>query len=380
MGYLVLWDTIDPGNSGGSVPTPDSPWTGHVIVPEKFACLHCQAQFATKDELFEHRFNEHPYRRPVLFYQGRELNNPREDIYHVIAADDFDFKQADWLELEGERVSEAVLRHFLTQQRQKIVKIRLVNEGLSSEYELKIHVADLAELAQVDELFFTLLDQVNLSVLAVDQFVKACRKFNTVLAYVDGLSHYIYAILAKDQTGGTQLRRDQAKGRMSRALEVLKRFDTPLARAICGVINFNLNCFSAGSTLEHAPKLQQAMQWFHHLQTQVPNLAKPTGIGVIDQGLKLPLDRFTDSILNWVLMPLERQAEQLDLIVQSKRDSAHFDEDKLKLSMLLSQIYLFMHDYAPAKHQARGSMNDPAFGAWAQAVLDQCETMNEKQT
>jgi len=97
-----------------------------------------------------------------------------------------------------------------------------------------------------------------LDIVRIDNFIDITEKYSTARRYVDGLSNYLYGILAKDQRGGTNLKQSDYKARYSSAFDILKGFETPLSAIVNVIINFNKNIFSY-SNLLFTPQLQQVM-------------------------------------------------------------------------------------------------------------------------
>lgn len=81
MAYL---DHVDPGNSGGSVPTPPAIGSNVILQPPVFRCPECDAVFLSPAELSEHKVDKHPLRRPYMFLNKQELTQAETIIYEPI--------------------------------------------------------------------------------------------------------------------------------------------------------------------------------------------------------------------------------------------------------------------------------------------------------
>jgi len=152
MPYL---DFIDPGNSGGSVPPPELNWSLSSLTI--YPCLSCSATFLKSDELFEHRFENHPFLKPAFIFRGMEITTSRIIITKPIFKKDIVIAQTNTLIINGMSVDENRLIDELSSKKQGIVEVKLNNEGVESIYELEFDIPDQAELKEVDSLFFGLL-------------------------------------------------------------------------------------------------------------------------------------------------------------------------------------------------------------------------------
>ena len=54
--------------------------------PKRFPFQQCDESYSSPDELFSHRFEAHPLRRPVVFVQGQELGTNRGPITQPLSA------------------------------------------------------------------------------------------------------------------------------------------------------------------------------------------------------------------------------------------------------------------------------------------------------
>lgn len=151
MGFL---DFIDPGNSGGSVPSQSSPWDGLGPSPAVvYRCSVCSASYLNKDQLFEHRFSEHPFKRPALILAGRELTSPRELLSQPLIMSQVILANTDHCVFDSKPVETAKLPYVLSQQRTGLHTIVLDRLGIETRYELLFEIADVRELEEQENCF-----------------------------------------------------------------------------------------------------------------------------------------------------------------------------------------------------------------------------------
>jgi len=80
MSYLSFLDHIDPGQGGSAMVIPELPAWTTFQTPEVFSCKHCGAVFSSHDAWFDHRFEKHPLRRPMLVLGDLEVLMPRDGV------------------------------------------------------------------------------------------------------------------------------------------------------------------------------------------------------------------------------------------------------------------------------------------------------------
>lgn len=98
---------IDPGNSGGSVPAPESPFGVYQPKPVTFECPICHASFLSKEEMRSHRIAEHPVKRPYLLFNGRAYLKPELVIHETLTPDSIDFLDTLSAVVDGQPIDSA---------------------------------------------------------------------------------------------------------------------------------------------------------------------------------------------------------------------------------------------------------------------------------
>lgn len=368
MSYLNF---IDPGNSGGSVVIPELP--RFIPKPVVYECVICGASFDARDGLFQHRFEMHPFRRPSLLICGKEITSPRHVVVRPLRAEEVSFAHATKLTLDGIATTPERLIEVLVTDRRTIRSVVLENEGVSSAFELQFDIPEPDHLYEVERLFFALFAKATADVKRVDAFIDTTKDFHTALRYVDGISQYLYGILAKDQGGGTHLPQTDYKIKFNQALDVLQAFDTALSDVLVGIINFDQNAFDEGKWLDHAPKLKVAMLRFSQLLRGHSVIAKSSPIPVPNAD-HIPLDTYTDQIIRWSSATAEELSTDVRTLEHIIHSSNWTPNDRFKVRVLLAEMYLTIGDEASARTCARHVANDAIFGSWAQGILARTES------
>ena len=106
---MAFLDYIDPGNSGGSVPTRESPFLGIGVSVITYSCSICGGLFDSRDDLFEHRFQNHPFKRPSLLLGGKEITSPRQLVARQLNSTEIEFANVNRFFVDGAPVQRGEL-------------------------------------------------------------------------------------------------------------------------------------------------------------------------------------------------------------------------------------------------------------------------------
>lgn len=366
-------DHIDPGNAGGSVMIPESrPLDADALTP-RFICAQCSANFGSADALFSHRFSEHPLRRPVLILGGREVLTPTHVVRESLDAFSIAVHNTSRCWLNGKTFRSDELPEAVAALKSGFTAIRLQSPDgyVNADYELRVDIPKEQDVDEVETRFLELTKEGDLHRQTVERFIRRTRDADSAIGLVDALSHYLYAILAKDQRGDTQLSRDDARSRYNMALQGLEGFHRNLALVLTDVINFNHNAFRKGECLASVPALQIAMSRFYTLTTT--ELSDSTQAGAMtrrpDDGLAIPLDAATDQIVIW------SQATGTDLLnwrgemEVAFRTDTWTAEDRFKVRVLLALGFSAAGNAEMAAEHARRVRNNDSFSGWAESLI-----------
>lgn len=364
---------IDPGNAGGSVVIPESPdYVPPARVPT-FVCAQCKQRFYSADELIDHRFAQHPLRRPVLILDGHELLTPTHLVRRRLAPDGIALSNVSRCWLNGVSVDPADLSVRLLEFGNTLVSIRLESgDGpVESVYEIDISIPEPEHVAEVEKRFGELAAMGELDMEAIERFIQASRPAHTALGLVDAVSQYLYGVLAKDQRGGTRLTLEEGHARFNQALEGFAGYESELATVLTEVINFNQNAFNDGSNLTTAPELQAAMRRFYGvLHSDMSAIHAPTKAGQAEMLVQVPLDSATDRLIEWALMSDAVLVDCVgELSIALELDTWGSD-DRFKVRILLCLALLAAGDLKGASEHARRLRNDAFFSLWAESIIE----------
>lgn len=334
-----------------------------------YPCLICGQVFESRDGLFDHRFEQHPFKRPILFLDGLEATSPTQLLVHPLATEAIDFGATTRCYLNGNIIEMSDLKSHLAEKRRGMCSIVLANEEIESSYQIDFDVPNESDLKDVERIFFEVAGTDVLNLDRIDLFINMSSSFPTAIRYVDGLSNYLYGILAKDQRGGTQLERSDFISKFNQALDTLQHFDRPLAFAIVGVINFNQNVFEKVELLFKVPKIYLAMQKFNGFVTGDNNTRENAALPEVVSSKNIPLDYATEKIFEWALMPPEELYKSLKELEYLAHSAELVTNDRFKIQMLLAELLVERREYSAAIRVAGRYSNDSVFGTWAQRII-----------
>jgi hypothetical protein len=227
-----------------------------------FSCQHCGEKFDAMEELRRHRFEAHPYTRPLMFVRGFELGATPLRVTRALQPGEVQLDRAKSATINGEKVSLTDLPQLLAKLTNDRVRVVLSNDGVNAEFELMVRVASEAHLVGVEAAFLKLANARSLNIGSIEGFISACKDFTTASAYCDGICHYLYGVLAKERAPDSSLPFDEYSKRYSRAADELLGFERPLAQIIRALVAFHFNHFEDAQTLVPAGRIQHASVLF----------------------------------------------------------------------------------------------------------------------
>ncbi len=341
---------------------------GDVYRPELtvYRCQHCAAYYDAMDELLRHRFEAHPYVRPLLFVRGIELGATPFRVTRAVAAADFVVERSNKARVNGKAILSAALPALLAEFSNDKVEVKLSNDGAHAAFVLIFRVASEEHLVGVESAFLQFARERVLTIASVEGFIEACRKFDTAAAYCDGVCQYLYGVLAKERSADSSLPYEEYLDRFNRAADVLRDYDRPLARIVRGLVAFHFNHFRDAAISAPPGRLHYAARRF------VSMLEVGTWEAEAPIRTTAPEDLLTDHetlrILRWAALPFAELGNELDSI--SALANGEVPEfDRMKLRMLLAEVSAAAGKSSEARMAARALVGNPKTASWAEAIL-----------
>ncbi|TDM51628.1 hypothetical protein [Aliivibrio fischeri] len=328
---------IDPGNSGGSVPTPDTciPFTPNATL---YPCRFCNLKFATDNTRVHHEWDVHPSKNPQLRIFKKTIGSTTFPIHTKLSPDDIEFIHCEQIFINGKEVEIDAAPEVLSSKEKYFFDIIAVSQNSTREFRINVDIAAPSELKKVDELFWICLNRDDFTEELITQFTHACSDLTSTVNYVDGIVKYLQGIMSKD--GKTKiLTFEDFEPRFNQARAKLQQFDTPLSKAIQAIIDFNQNQFDSRG-LDTIPYLNRAMAFFSN--TSIIDLEESN----LRNDKKLPIDRVTALLIDDVIHQfneysidtIQEHIERLPRLNVSLNDRKKFQ------FLLLKKAYNTGHD------------------------------------
>lgn len=349
----------------------------YTISPPVYHCSTCQEPFPTLAQLREHRFQSHPYTRPMLFVRDVEVGGTPIKITKPLAEGDLQFEGYTGALLNGKTVTKSELEEGLAKLRKDTATIELQGDHVKSVFTLRFEIAEEEDLQGVSRCFQEVAHGRRLDKRAIDDFIKASRRYDTAIGYCDGIADYFYGVLLKERSEETTLPFDAYRDKFTRAADQLKTYDQPLARMIGGVIAFHFNHFNEVLSLAGQTRLgivsKRFVHWLEGTDDPIPEHELDHG----QTGASLePLitDMETEQILRWSVAGWKKWASNMgEMEVFSRQNLPGYD--RAKLHIMLAQFSLQNGNKDQALRYAKEYRNNPSLSVWAEHIVEACHKL-----
>jgi hypothetical protein len=337
--------------------------------PPVYVCQRCNAEFLRVEDLRAHRFEMHPFRRPVLLIRGVEVGSTAIRISRGLAATDVEVLKCERAYLNGEPIAVDKLGSTLSRFGNGFLTIELSNTGASARFELQIGIATEADILSVEQSFLGVARRGRLDMRSIEDFIGAARSYRSAVDYYDGISEYFYGVLAKECAKDSSLAYEEYRDKWSRSADKLKDFRRPLADCIRAIIDFHFNHFREAAALTPTFRVGVAGQRFNSwIRGDVAVARAIISHSVDDRFEKLLTDFETERLLTWsVAKPnvVLRQADELEALL--RKEAAEYDRTKVRI--LLAETYAETGSASLARYHARELRNNLTLRAWAERVI-----------
>ncbi|WP_028322711.1 hypothetical protein [Desulfatiglans anilini] len=338
--------------------------------PPSYPCEHCGKTYLSKEALWKHRFEAHPLRRPVMFLRGRELGTHPVRITRRLAQEDVRVEGCDCATINGRDISVSSLPSFIADVSFDVCKVVLSKSDVRVNFELDIRIASESDLEGIEKQFRKMAIGGRLDTRAIEEFILTVDVFKSAIGYCDGLCAYLYGILAKEKASDSSLKYEAYISRFNKAAENLSVYERPLARTITSMVDFHFNHFREAANKSGASRIGRvANRYAFWIESPNHKSAMQNAGNEFFSPLEtLVTDWETEQILRWGNRPLKDLKEETDEIESFLiRDLAEFD--KVKLHILLGELYVLSGDLERALSHARAVRNLPSLERWAEALI-----------
>ena len=340
-------------------------------LPPQFPCVHCGEIFTSLDALRKHRFESHPLRRRTMFLQGRELGAHSVRITRKLNVDDVSTDGCDRAVLNGKEIDFSTLPLVLCKVSSDVCRLTLSGAEVSSEFTLEFRIASEKDLRGIEEQFERTVRGRYLNIRAIEEFIDATSRFISAIGYCDGICAYLYGVLAKERALDSSLPYDAYVGKFSKAAEELTGYDRPLARTISSLIEFHFNHFGEAARLSKETRAGKAAEryaaWLQDRAQGIEPEAVPNDM--LSKLEALVTDWDTEQIVRWSIRPLHELSQYVDNMESFLNRDTNAEYDRVKLHVLLGEIYTASGDVKKALRHAKALRNLSALEKWAESMI-----------
>jgi hypothetical protein len=292
-------------------------------------------------------------------------------ITQQLSPDDVRFECCDQASLNGVRIPLSNLPRQLAGISSDVCRVVLSKSDVDVEFELDIRVASEADLAGVEEQFRRTALGHRLDTHTVDNFILATSGFHSAIGYCDGICAYLYGVLAKERAIESSLPYGAYSDKFSKAAEELAAYDRPLARTIGSLVEFHFNHFRESARL--SPDLRvgrlahRYANWIES-RSQAPEPQPAAEMPASQRDDAQVTDWETEKIVRWGIRPLadlSREADDIESFLNS--DLAEFD--RVKLRVLLGELYAVSGNERRALEHAKALRNVAGLEGWAETLI-----------
>lgn len=335
--------------------------------PKRFPCAQCDELYSSPDELLDHRFEAHPLRRPTMFVRGRELGTEPVRITQPLSAADVRIAHCERVRFNGSEILVPCLSDRLTAISFDTCQVVLSKDGVDAEFKLDFRVASKKDLEGVEDQFKKIARGHRLDTHVVEEFIAGASGFATAVGYYDGICAYLYGVLAKEQTGGSHLSYDAYVHKFSEAAKELATYDRPLAQTIGSLIAFHFNRFRDSACLSPESRAGRvAARYSGWIESAGSSSQYETGTDKLESPVT---DRETEKILRWASRPLSDLSGET-VAIENLLQRASAEYDRVKLHILLGELYAQSRDADQALRHAKVLRNVSGFRGWAEALIE----------
>ena len=298
--------------------------------PVLYGCELCQRNFSDVEKLRRHRFEQHPIRQPALIINGRPVSSTPLKVQSGLKPSDIIIEDAELCWVDGKTISKDSLKLLLADANTSFHKIRLSNKGARTEVSLDFQVANQSDLIEVERALVRIAMGQHLTLEAVGRFINECRELATGILYCDGIAHYLYGVMAKEQMTSTSLDITSYPSRFSKAYDQLTDINRPVARSIRALVSFHFNHFRDAEALAPTGSLQKAASAFAGLlEGKSWNFPEDTKVTNNEVLASLLTDQATLEILRDSCIELSTLKSNSELLTLSlSKISAGYDRSK----------------------------------------------------
>lgn len=330
-----------------------------------YPCSECNLEFLDEKELRKHRFEAHPFIQPHLLIRSRRLDESQTmRITAPLRSAEVEI-QAKAARLNGKELSVPDLTLEVASLRTGIHCIEIRNGPIKKTHRLDFRIADPKDLRGVEEALESLIVARRLSKESIQSFVDACSRFTSALGYVDGIFQYLSGMLIKSRSREATLPFELYVEKYNLALQQLTAYDRPVARLMCGLIDFHYNHFREVSQVITGSRIGAIAKYMWGLKSMGAQAVGPDCIPALTPHPleDLVSDNDTHRLIQWAVASLNGSIDNLKEMEEYLR-GPHAGLDTVKVRLLLIHAYLQAGHRELARPHIKAISFEPGFEAW----------------
>jgi hypothetical protein len=353
---------------------------------EVFSCPFCKQGFSTPTKLDAHVQDTHSVKRPFLLFNGREPST--DDVLRPSqAAITFKTFNCDeiYASIDGEPARQFTENSLTTRLRRlkwSLIRLELHNRGdgltqrVAQKYLLTLIAPDDRSLADIDELFLRVLGTKDARMESISHFHEMTRD-PPISEYAEALGDYVRAVLIKDDDPrtGVSTRLHHHHEIQNKVLNILARYQRPLASLLCSILRFNLNDFSRWNEPSGFSVLDNAYAILGPLSHPRPaRKEQSSSKNESDYSQQIPIDFGTNSVAELAKLAtnMSRWGADAERYFLALAESAATDPfDRTKARAIWASTALRLGAQASAHKALQLLEDDPTFGTWANRIIEE---------
>jgi hypothetical protein len=339
-----------------------------VLSPLVYECRSCRQLFASVEQYQQHRFDAHPLIRPMLLIEGREIGDTEHLITTRIHPSNVRALGAQRARLNDVELSPAKLGDTIQRITSGVVLISLQSEDLVSHFRLRIEIAHPDDLLGIERAFRGMVRRGRLDLTVIEDLIKVSSPFVTAKPYLDGICDYLYGVLAKEDTGGSNIGYASHQNRFTQASHKLFTYHTSIGSVIRALVAFNFNQFNEASHLAPDTRIGVVARRYVAWLGTDGSLSVPGRVGFANKIDRALTDRDTEDVLRFAMEPIRVLKNKLPAIERALVQSIS-EMDRAKLRVMAAEALLASGNLEAARTHAREIRNVGIFKSWADRVL-----------
>ena len=330
---------------------PEQPPLVRAPARPSYVCLACGAAFFSGRDLDVHEFIDHVRQRPTLILDGREVGRTRLYVSRKTMAEDWAFRSADSVVLNGESFPPDIAADVLASKKSGFADVVALNGDVRQEFQFEFALADASDLQAIDEALYSLIKENAWGRASIDTFIMRGKRHPSASRYLNGIASYLYGVLAREELADVGGDPEKYEARYDSAVKILGEFDRPPAETICGLVAFHYNQFDRAMAKTTSTRVSDISRRFKLLlqgkAVSTTGLAGPDH-SELDAALS---DSTVERVLRLCAIPLDGGAEAI--VADAISDlAAQRPSDQLKLRVVVAEHYLAAGGHSDARAHA----------------------------